>query len=252
MLEEYTKTDSVKNLDEMNPDVQQMLLRLMELFSQSADRQAKELSDFREHLESLDQMIQEYQDMADGKSCFADGLTEEEALELLISAKQKREDYLQEGVKHLNKSAEWIPGSFYQHGSLFQKVFGTNPFAGKKSSDFMLYIPSNDIYAEIDHALENARGVGNIMKNGICRIADALEKKGYGEFKYKLYWETENASALDERWDFMTELSERLDADKRHKRILNAPKKAPLPLYSQKYKVCHKSIKKPGVLPQNR
>lgn len=89
------------------------------------------ISAFREHLESLDQMIQEYQDMADGKSSLTDGLTEKDALELLISTKQKRGDYLQEGVKHLNESAEWISGSFYQHDTLFQTIFGTNPFARK-------------------------------------------------------------------------------------------------------------------------
>lgn len=97
----------------------------------------------------------------------------------------------------------------------------------------MIDISADDIYAEIDQALENTRGVGNIMKNGICRISDALEKNGYGEYKYKFYRETENASDLDEQWDFMTELLERLDAEERHERIQNASKKTKCDCFSK-------------------
>lgn len=51
------------------------------------------------------------------------------------------------------------------------------------------------------------------------RIADALEKNGYGEYKYRLHKASLEEPTVDEQKSYLTELLETLDYEVRRKRI---------------------------------
>lgn len=185
-MDEYTKTDDVSNLDRMEPEVLQMYQRIYELIGQSANDQMQELDAFQEHLESLDELMQQYQDMVDGKTSLADGMTKDDALNLLIAVQKEREDYVRSGAERLNQYADWIGSNNFDR--YMGKVFGKNPFSGTDKSNWMIDASTSDIYAEIDRVRGAVSTVSEAANEGLRRIKSALEKRG--GYQYKLYLDT--------------------------------------------------------------
>lgn len=194
-LDTYTKTDSSRPLEEMPEEVLAIYMHITKLFANSASRQEQDLRDFKERLQGMDQTIQAYQDVLDGKSALPKGLNAEDVIKSITKAKEAREQLVKDGVEHLNRwSGDFITSDYYD--THIKKVLGENQFAGRDSSDWELDSSSSDIYAEIDRVLENTHSVTAELDRGVERIYNVLKERGF-EDKYKHYvesWRSENGS----------------------------------------------------------
>ena len=72
--------------------------------------------DFKEQLQEWDRTIQGYQDILDGKAALPEGHTMQSILWSYQTAQRNREQFLQDGIAHING---------YQYGELFsnERVF---------------------------------------------------------------------------------------------------------------------------------
>ena len=72
--------------------------------------------DFKEQLQEWDRTIQGYQDILDGKVALPEGHTMQSILWSYQTAQRNREQFLQDGIAHING---------YQYGELFsnERVF---------------------------------------------------------------------------------------------------------------------------------
>jgi len=153
----------------------------------------QELLGLRDQLQGFDQVIQEYQAMIEDKAALPEGYTKEDVQLLLTTAQQEREKCLQNGAARVNR---WNGGQFtstersenYMQPA-FERVLGGNPFAGADASDWTIDPGAEDIYGEIDKALRSARSVTSAMEDGLRKVCNELEKRGYTEWKYERHLE---------------------------------------------------------------
>lgn len=196
-MDTYDKTDTSQPLEEMPREVLEYYLHVSKLFSTSSSRQEQDLLDSKDKLQGMDKTIQGYQDIIDGKSVLPEGLKMEDVVQSLAKAKQNREQFVKDGVEHLNKWSDYFVTSnnFDTH---MKKVLGENKFAGKDRSNWML--DTADIYSEIDRVLAETRSVTEELDRGIQQIYNVLESRGFGD-KYKHYlesWRAERGSYFDQ------------------------------------------------------
>ncbi len=218
-MEQLTETNS--NLEELDAEVLEMHLEMCKFMGRAAKWQEKELTEFRDQLASFDELIQSYQDIVDRKSGLTD-MTMDQAKELLAAAQMQREAYVQKGIEFLNRihlGAEDMTASYSGINSALEAAYGKNPFAGQELSGLKTDISADNIYAEIDKALKNVQNVGKVFDEGARRIADALEKKGYGEYKYKLH---QSLNEVSERKSYMSDLLEEITREEEKKQVFSA------------------------------
>lgn len=198
-MDTYDKTDSTQSLEEMPSEVLEYYLHVTKMFATSSGRQEQDLLDFKERLQGMDETIQSYQDILDGKAALPKNLNMEDVAQSLSKATQNREQFVKDGVEHLNKWSDYFVTSdnFDNH---MQKVLDENKFSGKDGSHWMLDASASDIYSEIDRVLENTHNVTEELDRGVQRIYDVLESRGSGD-KYKQYlesWRSERGSYFDQ------------------------------------------------------
>lgn len=186
-MDSYTQTDTTSALEEALPEALKMFLHICEFEADAGRREEQELTAFRDQLSAFDQMIQEYQDIVDGKTALSGDMTMDDVKNLLATVQMAREQFVQDGVERLNKwcVGDSVKGSSFDH--YMQKIFGENKFAGMDISNWQIDPDAPDIYAEIDKALNATRSFTETMDEGVRRIKEALDKMGYGEDKYKLH-----------------------------------------------------------------
>ena len=133
---------------------------------------------------SYDQGIQTCQDIVNGNADIPDGVAMDDIKKLLTETQQAREKYLKDGSEKLNKW-DLYKSDFFNR--TVNKVFGENKFSESDEGNWKIDATASDIYAEIDRLAESTKGITQTLNEGISRIYDILEKKGYGEEKYKLH-----------------------------------------------------------------
>lgn len=180
----YTKVQTSETLEELEPDVLKYYAASLKFLSGLSSDHEQELSSFKEQLMSFDQGIQTCQDVINGNVSLPDGVTMDDMKKLLTEKQQAREKYLKDGCGKINK---WnlYKSDFFNR--TVNKVFGENKFSESDEKDWKIDAAASDIYAEIDRVAEATRGITQTLNEGISRIYDILEKKGYGEEKYKLH-----------------------------------------------------------------
>ena len=187
----YVKTDEATSLKEVPTDLLKIYLGIAKLFLTASEKHEQEISDFKEQLQEWDQTIQGYQDILDGKAALPDGQTVESVLSSYEKALKDREQFLQDGIAHINEyqygemqCSEFFSNERVDH--LLNSIFGGNKFAAKDSSCWLIDPSASDIYSEIDRVLSEAHGVTEEFQQGVDNIYSILEERGYGE-KYKGY-----------------------------------------------------------------
>ena len=182
-IDTYSKTQYTGALEELPPEVLEYYSASLKFLSNLSSDQEKALSSFKEQLISYDKQIQSYQDMADGKASLPEGITSNDINNLLAKTQQSREKYLEEGLKKINKW-DLYKSDFFNR--TVNTVFGENKFT-ESSGNWKIDINASDIYAEIDKVINSTRGVTQTLNEGISRIHDILERRGYGDTKYNLH-----------------------------------------------------------------
>lgn len=184
-----------KSLEEM-PDELLHFLRNQFLVQRNMSCQMEqELTAFRDQLSGIDQTIQEYQDILDGKGAMPDDLTLEDVTALLETTRATREQFVQDNAERLNKwnMGKTVTGDTHPARAI-ERVFGENQYADMEQSVWEIDPTASDIYAEIDEALNATRRVTETMEEGYRRICNELEKRGQTEWKYE-----EHLSAMREQ-----------------------------------------------------
>lgn len=182
-IDTYSKTQYTGALEELPPEVLEYYSASLKFLSNLSSDQEKALSSFKEQLISYDKQIQSYQDMADGKASLPEGVTSNDINNLLAQTQQSREKYLEEGLKKINKW-DLYKSDFFNR--TVNTVFGENKFT-ESSGNWKIDVNASDIYAEIDKVINSTRDVTQTLNEGISRIHDILERRGYGDTKYNLH-----------------------------------------------------------------
>lgn len=198
-MDMYDKTDAAQSLEEMPSEVLEYYLHVTKMFAASAARQEQDLLDFKSRLQGMDETIQSYQDILAGKSALPESLNLEDVSQLLSKATQSREQFVKDGVEHLNQWGDDFVTSdnFDKH---MKTALGENPFAGAEPSAWILDASASDIYSEIHRVLDNTHRVTEALDRGVQRIYDMLESRGAGD-QYKQYlgsWRWERGSYFDQ------------------------------------------------------
>lgn len=180
-----------KSLEEMPDELLHFLRNTYMVQRNMSCKMEQELTSFRDELMGIDQTIQEYQDIIDGKSLLPEDLTMEDVTKLLEFTKAAREQFVQDNAERLN---EWnvgnsVIGNSYTARTL-ERVTGENKFAGADASTWEIDATASDIYAEIDRVLSATRSVTETMEEGYRRICNELEKRGYTEWRYEDHLES--------------------------------------------------------------
>ncbi|WP_037372765.1 hypothetical protein [Anaerovorax odorimutans] len=179
----YTKIQESENLDEIEPEILEYYAAILNLYSRDANFHEDELNTFKEQLISFDQDIQNYQDILNGNTDLPDDTTMNDILNLLTTTKQAREEYLKNSCNKLNKWDSYKADSF---DHTINKVLGQNKFSEMSDKNWQIDASTSDIYSEIDRVSEATRKVSQTLNDGLKRIYDVLDKKGYGYEKYQL------------------------------------------------------------------
>ena len=184
----------MKSMEEM-PDELLHFLRNQFLVRRNVScRMEQELTAFRDGLMGLDQTIQEYQDILDGKTPLSGDLSMEDVTELLELTRAVREQFVQDNAERLNKwnMSKAVTGDGIISRAI-ENVLGENRYADMDASVWEIDASAGDIYAEIDEALSATRSVTDTMEEGYRRICGELEERGYTQWKYE-----EHLSAMRE------------------------------------------------------
>ncbi len=184
------KNSSNKNpLDDISDDVLKSYMGILNMYSAGSTRYQHELSDFKEQLQRMDDTIQSYQDILDGKAPLGEG---QNMLDISLScalAKVHRQQFFEHGMTHFNKDQFEIPNpDAHNHDDVYEKLINTLlgdcQFALKDERDWGIDPYASDIYSEIDRVLTNLDGWIAETTQGIGRLYGLLYERGYGE-KYK-------------------------------------------------------------------
>lgn len=179
-IDTYSKTQYTGELEELPAEVLKYYSASLKVLSNMSTDQEKALSSFKDQLISYDKQIQSYQDMADGKASLPEGINSNDINSLLTKTKQTREKYLEEGLKKIN-NWDLYKSDFFNR--TINSVFGENKFT-ESSGKWKIDMNTSDIYAEIDKVIHSTRDVTQTLNEGINRIHDILERRGYGDAMY--------------------------------------------------------------------
>ena len=200
-MDTYTKTDSSVSLDKAKDEVLQLYLQMTKMYATTSGNREKELLSFKEHLQEIDQTIQNYQDVLDGKTALQQGQSVEGITQLMKRVKQYREQFLADGIEKFNRNTSVYGNKTFDRYA--KRVFGENPFAGKAPSDWKINSSASDIYTEIDRVVEETHSFNAKMKQGVSQLSGLLKDRGYGD-TYSPNWEaerTEYRSSFDKDVD---------------------------------------------------
>lgn len=188
----YVKADEATSLEEAPTELLELFLHNTKMYLTMSEGYEQELLDFKEQLQEWDKTIQEYQDMLDGKVALSEGQTMQSVLLSYEQAQKDKEQFLQDGIAHINENryGEFFSDERVDH--TLKAVLGEDTFsafAEKDASDWLINPSTSDIYAEIDRVLSEAHGVTEELQQGVDNIYSLLKERGYGE-KYKGYLES--------------------------------------------------------------
>lgn len=187
-VDTYDKTESSQDLDEMSDGALKYYLHVSKIFSTSSQRQEQDLLDFKDKLQEMDKSIKNYQDILNGHTELPENLKMEDVAQALTKATENREQFIKDGVSHLNKWSKYFitDDNFNNH---MQKVLGDNKFAGRSPSDWMIDTSDSDIYSKIDKALAETHSITEELDRAVQKIYNMLEKDNPTD-KYKHFLES--------------------------------------------------------------
>ena len=221
----YVKADEATSLEEAPTELLELFLHNTKMYLTMSEGYEQELLDFKEQLQEWDKTIQEYQDMLDGKVALSEGQTMQSVLLPYEQAQKDKEQFLQDGIAHINENRY---GEFFSDERVdrtLKAVLGEDTFsafAEKDASDWLINPSASDIYAEIDRVLSEAHGVTEELQQGVDNIYSILEERGCGE-KYKGYLESW-ANPQNSYFDQTEEMNiQKLMIERLMKKSLNKP-----------------------------
>lgn len=177
-------------LEELSDEELMDLQHTFRLAGRYAQIYENALTDFRDQLSAYDQTIQDYQDMADGKRDLAEGMTADTARTLAESARNARERFLSDGIKDMEKGASYdahgLVGAFAMYNGA-NRLFGD--YENRDDSFWHVDVHADDIYGEIDRVRNAVRDAGDHSGGILNAINKELERRGYTEDKYQIYFD---------------------------------------------------------------
>lgn len=140
-----------------------------------SQQQENALTEYRDQLSALDQTVQDYQDMVDGKKALPGQMKMEDAVRLLEAVKAAREQFRQKGAEELNRLSDSGITRESFLGKAYRMAAGGNENA---DSHWQIDPSADDIYSEIDHARSAAHEVTETFRKGASGILAELRRRG--------------------------------------------------------------------------
>lgn len=178
----YSKIETSESLEKLPSELLYYYAGSLKFLSALSHDHEKELGSFKEKLQSFDNKLQTYYAIQNGTEDIPDGFTMDEINNLLIQTQQERDKYFEDGIKKINK---WdiYKSDFFNR--TMNNVFGENKYT-KSDANWEVNSKASNIYAEIDKVINSTNGLTQTLNEGISRIYNILEKRGYSIEEYKL------------------------------------------------------------------
>jgi len=195
-----------QKLEEMSDDELLGAQHCMMEMARAAQLYENEMTSFRNQLAAFDQTIKDYEDMLSGKLDLTAGMTKDDVKLLLETAKNAREQFFSDGAERFGsrKQAEERGYSGFLQGIARWQQFGIEGLEDK--ANWYIDYDAEDIYSEIDRVIGNIHKCGEQVGSILDAITKELERRGYTEDKYKVYF-----NKLRER--FLPNAEQRTKAD---------------------------------------
>ena len=188
-----------KNVDSSDVERAKVILRLryhnVRMYDRMVEFREDDLVSFKERLQKLDQEIQSYQDILDGKTTSSDGLTSLDVKGSLNFAMRERESLIAAGLERFNDYGnDFVSG----YNELANKYFGQTPLSNSYISNWNIDFSVPDIYAEIDRVLEDTREIRGVTQHGLAQISNMMKAYDMG---YTIDLQDEQQSPYNPRFD---------------------------------------------------
>ena len=183
-----SKTDSA--LSEMPNELLEVYLNQYKVAANLSHQNEAALMEYRDQLSAFDQTIQEYQDMLNGKAALPQQMKIDDVSMLLEQTKMAREQFLQEGAKELNRMGSEGPDLTDRAR---QMVVGD--LDDGHDLRWSIDASAEDIYGEIDRALNFTQKVTSMCREGASRIVAELKRRGQADQPYHQFrWDAQDSA----------------------------------------------------------
>ena len=162
---------------------------MMRVSAQTAGATEQALTDFRDRLASFDKTIGEYEKMLRGETALPEEMTLEQVQTLLDLTRESRAKFLQDGADKVNELLSHT-ASLSQDGAIRNGVAAALGADGVPQLDaYAMHLDTGaeDIYAEIDRALEAVRGVSQTYRSAYASLAEEIQGRDDRTFNYSAY-----------------------------------------------------------------
>lgn len=232
------KNSSNKNpFDDIPDGLLEITMGVLNMYSSEYVSYGRALSDFKEQLQGMDNTIQSYQDILDGKVPLQEGQNMQDVHFSCELAKVQRQQFFDHGMIYFDKAQSNKVPHFDEsnHDRVYEKLIGSLlgecRFAKKNEADWGIDPNASDIYSEIDRVLADVNGRVAETKRGIGRLFGILYERGYGE-KYKSCLEPEAELEPSHITQWIASWEQEMEQLKQSamQQIVEKPLQAPIPL----------------------
>lgn len=158
--------------DETKRGILTFYMSMMRFHDTIAEMRKEDIMSFKGQLQELDQEIQSYQDIMDGKNTTSALVLPEFAEGSLEHAKQRRAELLEEGARIFSHGGATFIDSYSR---IAEKIHKVNPMTGMHASDWDMNLSAPDIYAEIDRVLHNMNAFTGITQQSVAYLDEKLQ-----------------------------------------------------------------------------
>lgn len=176
-------------LQEMSDDALLGAQHCMMEMARYAQLYENEMTNFRDQLAAFDQTIKEYEDMLSGKLDLSAGMTQDDVKLLLETAKNARGQFLSDGAERFGSRRQAEENNY---GGFLKSIPSCQQFGIEGPEDkaaWYIDYDAADIYGEIDRVIGNIHNAGEQIGSVLDAITKELERRGYTEDKYKVYFD---------------------------------------------------------------
>lgn len=173
-------------MDDMATELLELCMGQLQIQLRGLEGYRQELSDFRDQLQKMDNTIQGYQDIIDGKTPLQEGCDMQSVLNSWALAKMQRQQFFEYGMTFYNKERLYSYYDYARENGFYENRIKTpmSEYFGGWGSDWGIDSNSSNIYSDINRILAEIDDQAEVTSQGISHVYGLLYKRGRGE-KYK-------------------------------------------------------------------
>lgn len=162
-----------RTLEEMPEGLLRYYLNLCRVGACISQQNETSLTEYRDQLTAFDETIQGYQDVLDGRAEMPTGMDRETMSALLERTRAARAQFLQEGAETLNRLGREAPTP----KGFLRGACETLTESKENGDRWQIDPEAEDIYGEIDRALDSARKTTSAFQRGASTCLHELKKR---------------------------------------------------------------------------